>query len=110
MNSAAILTQSEAAEPATSAPFQPATCNIQPATLERDVVPAALADALPKKRKKREKGKIAELPQEQKDMINRMLDDGKTYKVIELEMAKLGVSLNGENISRSSRHSQSRTY
>jgi hypothetical protein len=64
-----------------------------------EVVPDSLADALPKIKKRRPTGKIAELPQEQKDLINRMLDDGKSYRVIEAEMAKLGVSLNGENIS-----------
>jgi len=44
-------------------------------------------------------GKIAKLPKAQRDLINQMLDDGATYKSIEIEMAKLGVSLNGENIS-----------
>jgi hypothetical protein len=44
-------------------------------------------------------GKIASLPRAQRDIINRMLDDGATGKAIETEMAKHGVSLNGENIS-----------
>src|SRR5436305_15339781 len=50
-------------------------------------------------KKPRFKGKIPELPKEQRDLINDMLDDGATYKTVEIEMAKLGVSLNGENIS-----------
>ena len=85
---------------------QPATCNVQPATLGSaavpeisEIIPAELADALPKKRKKRDQHKIAKLPQEQQNMINHMLDDGKSYEFIAAEMAKLGVSLNGENIS-----------
>jgi len=44
-------------------------------------------------------GKIAKLPKAQRDIINQMLDDGATYKSIEIEMAKHGISLNGENIS-----------
>jgi hypothetical protein len=44
-------------------------------------------------------GKIASLPRAQRDIINQMLDDGATYDAIETEMAKHGVSLNGENIS-----------
>jgi hypothetical protein len=44
-------------------------------------------------------GKIAQLPKNQRNIINQMLDDGATYDTIETEMAKHGVSLNGENIS-----------
>jgi hypothetical protein len=44
-------------------------------------------------------GKIAQLPKDQRNIINQMLDDGATYDAIETEMAKHGVSLNGENIS-----------
>jgi len=44
-------------------------------------------------------GKIANLPKAQRDIVNQMLDDGATYKSIEIEMATHGVSLNGENIS-----------
>src|SRR5215831_14839318 len=47
----------------------------------------------------RSKGKIANLPKEQRDAINRMLDDGATYKFVAGQMAKQGVSLNIENIS-----------
>jgi hypothetical protein len=61
--------------------------------------PEMLAAAMPKKKKSKPKGKIAELPKEQRDLINSMLDDGATYKTIEEDMAKLGVSLNGENLS-----------
>jgi hypothetical protein len=44
-------------------------------------------------------GKISQLPKNQRNIINQMLDDGATYDAIETEMAKHGVSLNGENIS-----------
>ena len=44
-------------------------------------------------------GKIAQLPRTQRDIINKMLDDGDTYDAIQIEMAKHGLSLNGENIS-----------
>jgi hypothetical protein len=44
-------------------------------------------------------GKIASLPRAQRDIVNQMLDNGATYDAIEAEMAKHGVSLNGENIS-----------
>jgi hypothetical protein len=47
----------------------------------------------------RAKGKIPNLPKHQRDLINQMLDDGATYKVVAEEMDKHGVSLNGENIS-----------
>ena len=58
-----------------------------------------LATALPQKKKSKPKGKIAELPQNQRDLVNHLFDEGATYKVVEEEMAKLGVSLNGENLS-----------
>ena len=47
----------------------------------------------------RAKGKIAHLPKEKRDLINRMLDDGATYKMVQHEIAKHGVSLNLQNIS-----------
>jgi hypothetical protein len=52
-----------------------------------------------KSTRSRAKGKIAQLPKEQRDIINRLLDDGATYKAVVREMDKHGVSLNGENIS-----------
>jgi hypothetical protein len=45
------------------------------------------------------KGKIAQLPKNQRDLINKMLDGGATYAVIAAEMTKHGVFLNGENLS-----------
>src|SRR2546422_11666421 len=59
--------------------------------------PSTLDPSAPKRL--RAKGKIPALPKHQRDLIDQILDDGGTYKVVELEMAKHGVSLNGENIS-----------
>src|SRR5438034_1125102 len=61
------------------------------------VTPSTLDPSAPKRL--RAKGKIPALPKHQRDLIDQILDDGGTYKVVELEMAKHGVSLNGENIS-----------
>src|SRR2546421_12787800 len=60
-------------------------------------IPDPLLPHAPSRRKPT--GKIASLPRAQRDLINQMLDDGATYDAIEVEMAKHGVSLNGENIS-----------
>src|SRR3974390_3020976 len=54
---------------------------------------------VPELKPRRRQGKIAQLPKAQRDLINRLLDDGATYKVAAEELAKQGVSLNGENIS-----------
>ena len=48
---------------------------------------------------RRPRGKIPSLPKAQRDMLNRLLADGATYKTVETEMAKLGIALNSENIS-----------
>src|SRR5947207_5121559 len=45
------------------------------------------------------KGKIAQLPRPQRDLINKLLADGATYAVVAAEMTKHEVSLNAENIS-----------
>jgi hypothetical protein len=45
------------------------------------------------------RGKIAELPKAQRDLINKMLLEGATYGAVAAEMIKHGVSLNGENVS-----------
>src|SRR5438874_10122766 len=50
-------------------------------------------------RRRKPRGKIAELPPPQRDLINQLLDGGSTYKKIALKMAELGVKLNAENIS-----------
>ena len=55
--------------------------------------------AITNPRPSRSKGKIAALPTDQRRLINQLLDHGVTYKVIAAEMAKLGVTLNGENLS-----------
>src|SRR5207302_9269149 len=51
------------------------------------------------RRRRKATGKIAELPQAQRDLINQLLDDGATYAKVRREMAQHGVKLNGENIS-----------
>jgi hypothetical protein len=48
---------------------------------------------------RRLKGKVAALPKDQRDAINKLLLDGATYAVVIHRMAELGISLNGENIS-----------
>src|SRR5215470_15680603 len=68
-----------------------------PVLLDPSSPPHSAPDPLPPRRKPT--GKIANLPKAQRDIVNHMLDDGATYKSIEIEMAKHGVSLNGENIS-----------
>src|SRR5947207_3375759 len=50
-------------------------------------------------RRRKPRGKIAELPKSQRDLINNLLDDGATYKTIRAEMATHGVKLNAENVS-----------
>jgi hypothetical protein len=64
-------------------------------TIAAEATPPPPAGAPPRK----PTGKIAELPRAQRDMINLMLADGKTYKAVATEMAKHGISLNGENVS-----------
>src|SRR5215510_6129058 len=71
----------------------PATSNPQPPT--NPSPPDSSPTAQPVKRK----GKIAELPRVHRDTINRLLEDGASYKTVELEMLKHGISLNAENIS-----------
>jgi hypothetical protein len=66
---------------------EPAILNLQPPTESTDSP------------QPRAKGKIADLPKDQRDFVNRLLDDGATYRVVAAELAKLGVSLNPENIS-----------
>src|SRR4051812_35700393 len=45
------------------------------------------------------RGKIASLPSDKRVLINRMLDNGATYATVAAELAKHGVSLNGQNLS-----------
>src|SRR5712671_3340032 len=52
------------------------------------------------RRKRGPQSKIAQLPGHQRMLINRLLDDDKTYEEIVEEMAKLGVQLNTDNISK----------
>src|SRR6267142_256317 len=44
------------------------------------------------------KSKIAKLPKPQRDLVNQLLDDEKTYEQVVEELAKQGVSLNPENV------------
>src|SRR5712671_8031873 len=66
---------------------QPPTLDFRPQTL--DFKP---------RRKRGPQSKIAQLPGHQRMLINRLLDDDKTYEEIIEEMAKLGVQLNTDNI------------
>ena len=47
----------------------------------------------------RRNGKIARLPKETRDMINRMLDDGLPYRVIIDELGEAGEGLNTQNLT-----------
>jgi hypothetical protein len=47
----------------------------------------------------RRNGKIARLPKETRDMINRMLDDGLPYHVIIDELGEVGEGLNTQNLN-----------
>src|SRR5258705_1648903 len=51
------------------------------------------------RRKRGPQSKIAQLPGHQRMLINRLLDDDKTYEEIVQEMARLGVQLNTQNVS-----------
>ncbi len=44
-------------------------------------------------------GKIPHLPEEQRALINQMLDDGATYETIIHKLSEQGVSLNGANLT-----------
>src|SRR5258706_4951070 len=77
---------------------EPASCNLHPATEQSPAPQPATFNLQPSTSRKRV-GKIAQLPKIQRDLINRLLDDGSTYKIIEEDMAKQDVSLNAENIS-----------
>ncbi len=48
---------------------------------------------------RRLQGKIAALPKEQRDSINKLLLDGSTYAKVISRMAEQGIPLNGENVS-----------
>jgi hypothetical protein len=48
---------------------------------------------------RRLKGKIAGLPKDHRDTVNKLLLDGSTYVVVIARMAELGISLNPENVS-----------
>ena len=47
----------------------------------------------------RRNGKIARLPKEIRDILNRMLDDGLPYRVIIDELGEAGEGLNAQNIT-----------
>src|SRR5689334_17810183 len=48
---------------------------------------------------RRLRSKIAALPKEQRDTINKLLLDGATYPAVINRMAEQGISLNPENVS-----------
>src|SRR6266436_9802585 len=50
-------------------------------------------------RESRRNGKIARLPKETRDMINRMLDDGIPYHIIIDELGEAGEGLNTQNLT-----------
>src|SRR6266481_5055875 len=50
-------------------------------------------------RESRRNGKIARLPKQVRDMINRMLDDGLPYPVIIDELGEAGEGLNAQNLT-----------
>jgi hypothetical protein len=56
-------------------------------------------DALDPQPSSRRNGKIARLPKETRDIINRMLDDGLPYHVIIDELGEVGEGLNTQNLT-----------
>jgi hypothetical protein len=74
------------------------TLNSAPASAVSDTPPHQLSDTFRSHRRK-PRGKIAELPKIQRDLINQLLDQGSTYKAVCAEMAKQAVKLNPENVS-----------
>src|SRR3954447_21985043 len=74
-----------------------AAAEMSPGILPCPGFPPATSDIGPKPRKPR--GKIAELSKDQRALINHLLDEGLTYRAIELEMARQNISLNAENLS-----------
>jgi hypothetical protein len=58
-----------------------------------------LTDILPTRPSTRRNGKIARLPKETREMINRMIDDGLPYKVIIDELGETGEGLNLQNLT-----------
>jgi hypothetical protein len=68
-------------------------------TTELDLIADELAAAQPQSKNLRRNGKIARLPREIRDMLNRMLDDGLPYHVIIEELGEHGRGLNHQNIT-----------
>src|SRR6266536_6108062 len=65
---------------------QPPTLDFRPQTLDF------------KKRRRGPQSKIAQLPAEQRNLVNQLLDDDKTYEQVVEEMAGYGISLNTDNV------------
>ena len=84
--------------PAEPRPEKPATGNLEPATCNppMPVPKPAICTASPPRRCN---GKIANLPKDQRDAINKLLLDGSTYVAVVDRMAEQGISLNAENVS-----------
>jgi hypothetical protein len=49
--------------------------------------------------RRRRNGKVASLPKPQRDLVNRMLEDGVAYKEIVAALAQLGHTVSSRNIS-----------
>ena len=84
-------------EPQTLANGQPTTqpfAALDPSSPSSGAKPPTLYS-----KRRKPTGKIAQLPKEQRGLINHLLDDGATYDGVSQEMVKHGVFLNGENVS-----------
>ena len=82
----------------TSAPAlqPPPSCRQSSGANPPDPITSDLRSATPRRRLQ---GKIASLPKEMRDAINRLLIDGATYSTVAERMAEQGIDLNQENIS-----------
>jgi hypothetical protein len=74
------------------------TLNSAPASAVSDTPAHRPSDTFRSHRRK-PRGKIAELPKIQRDLINHLLDEGATYKAVCTELAQQAVKLNPENVS-----------
>src|SRR5437879_1138613 len=73
--------------------LQPSTCNLQPGPSPE----VKTLDFKPRRRRGPQ-SKIAQLPAEQRNLVNQLLDDDNTYEQVVEEMAMHGVSLNTDNV------------
>src|SRR5437879_3254664 len=73
----------------------PQTDSLSP---DAPVLNLGLATPNPKKRRPGPQSKIAQLPKAQRDLINQLLDEEKTYEQVIEELAKQNVSLTTDNV------------